>query len=328
VDSDTTDYKKLSLRFNSVLREEGGTKVPVTNIVIHPYYAAVETEGNDLAILVLADSVPLETVTLNSDRYVPESGGNVYGKWIQFEVMVLDASVNIHFWTLAAVGFGATNDLGCLAEEFQGAPMSAMELCPVCYLTPIDNDNVLCINVTTATDCFGDSGGPLLDGGSDSNLQVGISSFIDSYFCSRATFTAFTRVSTYYDWIQGQICANSGEQWKWCEGTWFLVLSNTVLTNSFSFLSIARSILANPPANCTTTSLAKDTSSNSSTKKSKNGILGTFSRLIAKSRYRFRSIHWSVGKVVFTAVSSPILTAGDYLPSNTSRESNRMLAFS
>ena len=52
--------------------------------------------------------------------------------------------------------------------------------------------------------CFGDSGGPAVIG----NTQYGIASFVQGG-CASGNADGYARVSTYYSWIEQQICAKS-----------------------------------------------------------------------------------------------------------------------
>jgi hypothetical protein len=124
--------------------------------------------------------------------------------------------------------------------------MSALDTCPkACFLgfgPDHDDQKLICANGGKPAGCYGmfcvslllfvyynfpglsmeshrrtftgDGGGPFLYGGSDSSLQVGVFAYFLAYFsqCEFIGSAGATRVSTYYDWIQEQICVNSGER--------------------------------------------------------------------------------------------------------------------
>lgn len=50
--------------------------------------------------------------------------------------------------------------------------------------------------------CNGDSGGPLVGVTSEGFVQAGIVSFIDNADCATSMFAAYTKVASYYNWIQ------------------------------------------------------------------------------------------------------------------------------
>lgn len=54
--------------------------------------------------------------------------------------------------------------------------------------------------------CFGDSGGPLVIG----DTQFGVTSFVQGG-CAAGNPDGFARISTYYSWIQEQVCDKSSD---------------------------------------------------------------------------------------------------------------------
>jgi hypothetical protein len=70
----------LRLRFNSNLPLDGGIIVNATGSVTHPDYLDDARDGNDVAIVILNETLSLATVTLNSDASVPADGDSVYSK--------------------------------------------------------------------------------------------------------------------------------------------------------------------------------------------------------------------------------------------------------
>jgi hypothetical protein len=68
------------LRFNSNLLEEGGTVVGVTGSVVHPDYApdGFYGDNDNIAILMLNETLTLDTVSLNNDPSVPAESDPLY----------------------------------------------------------------------------------------------------------------------------------------------------------------------------------------------------------------------------------------------------------
>ena len=102
--------------------------------------------------------------------------------------------------TLQLYGFGRTSDGGSLSDvlkvldsryECLGSGSPYMNL----YASP------------SSGVCQGDSGGPAVIG----NTQYGIASFVQGG-CAAGNPDGFARVSTYYTWIQQQVCTKSSDK--------------------------------------------------------------------------------------------------------------------
>ena len=72
--------------------------------------------------------------------------------------------------------------------------------------------NVECC-ISGLSNCYGNDGGPLTL--IDSNVQVGIMSFLYSFKCHSRHFpNGFTRVSEVADWVKDTVCSKTGELCK------------------------------------------------------------------------------------------------------------------
>lgn len=176
----------------------------VTQQVAHPMYKEVENNDYDFLLLKLDSSAlkdengadtGCETVTLNTDRSVPETGD-----------------------PLMAVGFGLTQEGGSATSEF----LNDVEVqyvddanCRSQYGDTFVSDLMFCAGVQGGgkDTCQGDSGGPIIL--PDSQVQVGVVSF--GIGCARADYNGvYARVSAVTEWIEEQICVLSDNPPEGC----------------------------------------------------------------------------------------------------------------
>jgi len=168
------------VRIGSLNRYDGGTVVGVSRVRIHPDWTGDVVQGNDIAVLKLTNTVDNQVAVLNSVKTLPQMGSNLF-----------------------VMGFGLVND-DTLPENLQGVFYEFLQLCQNRF-DLYDADVHLCADATPQRGtCGGDTGSPAVL--SDTRTVVGLSSFSDN-FCESQTFDAYTRVSTYYNWVQQQICS-------------------------------------------------------------------------------------------------------------------------
>lgn len=188
--------------------KDNGQYIPVTCAVVHPkYQTPFVTVLNDVAILklskdaVLADgttatasdsnsTTAAEIVQLNSDSNFP---GNVQDP------------------DLTVIGFGKLSNGGSISETLQkvGTNYVPTETCQQSYsdviVRPVFH---ICGDVMNKGDCQGDSGGPLLVQSTDTPgqyIQIGIVSFGYGGCAAPEYPDIYTKVSSYYDFIQSHI---------------------------------------------------------------------------------------------------------------------------
>uniref|UniRef100_A0A1L8EGF5 Putative serine proteases 1/2-like protein n=1 Tax=Haematobia irritans TaxID=7368 RepID=A0A1L8EGF5_HAEIR len=107
-----------------------------------------------------------------------------------------------------ASGWGRMSDSATgVAKDLQWARMQVIEnkVCAATYGTSIVVDSNICVSTPNAVStCNGDSGGPLVL--ESSKIQVGLTSFGSAAGCEKGFPAAFTRVTSYLEWIK----ANTG----------------------------------------------------------------------------------------------------------------------
>ncbi|XP_020809015.1 serine proteases 1/2-like [Drosophila serrata] len=108
--------------------------------------------------------------------------------------------------TAVASGWGLTGDKeNAVAPDlnFVSLKIIANSVCQQTFGSLIVTNNVLCVETTNAkSTCQGDSGGPL----ALKDVLIGITSFGSAQGCEAGYPAAFTRVTSYLDWIK----TNSG----------------------------------------------------------------------------------------------------------------------
>lgn len=186
---DTGDVDKLPTDVFVIVKSPGtlgeGTRIPVSQILIHEQYMDANAFDADIALMELRDSVmdpPLQPI---------------------YQRAVLEGS------SATIVGWGATSPStgNIVSKELKDAqvPVVAQSDCIKAMGDQITN-NMFCAGVSEGgvDTCPGDSGGPVLvkqDGG---YLQVGITSWGPAACGSAGQYGVYTRLSRYTDWIMGK----------------------------------------------------------------------------------------------------------------------------
>ncbi|XP_064541282.1 serine protease 1-like [Drosophila montana] len=102
-----------------------------------------------------------------------------------------------------ASGWGRTSDSSSgVAAHLQYAHMKIISntSCMKTYGTTIRSSNICVSTSASVSTCNGDSGGPLVL--ASSKVQIGLTSFGSSAGCEKELPAAFTRVTSYLDWIK------------------------------------------------------------------------------------------------------------------------------
>jgi hypothetical protein len=186
----------------------------VTDIRQHPDYTVTFTSDldivdliNDVALLKLSGPLwSVDPVFLNDDDTLPSDGELLQamglGQLEEFDPTV-DSAPNFARYLQVVTVQSVPMDT-CIAQY------------QVNNLATIHPDLQLCTALPGKSPCEGDSGGPLvLERQGMPDLQVGITSFAAG--CARDDFSnVYTRVSTYYDWIQTTICDLSSDAPESC----------------------------------------------------------------------------------------------------------------
>ncbi|XP_068935043.1 chymotrypsin-like elastase family member 2A [Petaurus breviceps papuanus] len=168
--------------------EEGTLAVSVTKLVVHEDWNGKLANGNDIALLKLANSVSL------SDKIQPAS-------------LPPAGTVLPNNYACFVTGWGLLETNGVASDILQQAPLPVVDF-DTCSLSSWWGSSVKTNMVCAGGDgsisgCNGDSGGPLNCQADDGHYEVhGIVSFGSSLGCNYPRKpTVFTRVSDYIDWI-------------------------------------------------------------------------------------------------------------------------------
>ncbi|MCL8013252.1 trypsin-like serine protease [Streptomyces sp. AS02] len=159
-----------------------GTVSRVSDIWIHPDYTTA-TEGNDVAVLTLSNSMPYTTAS-----YVDSSDTGVYAAGT----------------TARIVGWGTTSSGGSSSNQLRTAtvPTVSDSSCRSSYGSDFIQSDMVCAGYTSGgvDTCQGDSGGPLLIGGA----LAGIVSWGEG--CAQAGYPGvYTRLTTFSDEVTEQV---------------------------------------------------------------------------------------------------------------------------
>ncbi|CAG9108981.1 unnamed protein product [Plutella xylostella] len=180
---------KVDIRVGSTYNDRGGSEHATSKTVVHEDYKYSKSKDNDVAVLVLSDSISNYRSSSVQPAVIPPGGYVVPDK----------ASV-------VAVGWGRT-DINCSKSRPLGLRHVRLrtvdrDTCGVRWGAPAA-DSMLCaalLDVGGAGVCHGDSGGPLVYNG----VVVGVAAFVmtcdDSFYPH-----VFMRVSSYTDWINNTV---------------------------------------------------------------------------------------------------------------------------
>ncbi|XP_048487058.1 trypsin, alkaline B [Plutella xylostella] len=186
---------EVVIRVGSTYNDRGGSEHATSKTVVHEDYKYSKSKDNDVAVLVLSDSI-----------------SNYRSSSVQPAVIPPGGYVDPDNASVVAVGWGRT-DMNCskslpLGLRHVGLRTVDRDTCAARWrqLVPELPDSMLCaglLGVGGAGVCHGDSGGPLVYNG----VVVGVTSFAmrcdDSFYPH-----VFMRVSSYTDWINNTVSQN------------------------------------------------------------------------------------------------------------------------
>ncbi|XP_067641069.1 collagenase-like [Eurosta solidaginis] len=155
------------------------------DITVHPEFE-IETARNDISLI----KIPAVTCTLAIQPVSLPNRASRYPAYVHK--------------TVVASGWGYTSDTSTLNSpvlQFANFRVISNEVCAKSYDSSIIDNGKIC----TATDnhiklLSGDSGGPLVL--ASSKIQIGIMSIVSMVGCETDVPPAYTRVTSYLDWIQ------------------------------------------------------------------------------------------------------------------------------
>ncbi|KAJ8912542.1 hypothetical protein NQ315_006613 [Exocentrus adspersus] len=168
------------------IRENEPTQVRVnaSRIIVHPQWSSTLIR-NDIAVLHLPQPVQLTDA-------------------IQVVALASDNSNSFQGHEAHVSGWGLESDEAtAIAESLRvvSLPIISNSVCNVAYLGVIQDTNICASGLGGRSTCSGDSGGPLVIGAK----QVGIVSFGIALGCEIGWPPAFTRVTSYIDWINAHV---------------------------------------------------------------------------------------------------------------------------
>jgi secreted trypsin-like serine protease len=179
-----TAPEELDLRIGSPDHTSGGTEAGVSEIVVHPDYATSNPNG-DIALLRLdrtVDITPVEIAESSGPTGTPSR----------------------------IIGWGLTcNTRGCDEPPAQLQELDTEVVDDAeCALGQIDGATEICTGSPepSANACFGDSGGPQLEGTPGNWRLTGVTSRLGGLLPVCATAPSiYTDATAYHDWIQQTI---------------------------------------------------------------------------------------------------------------------------
>ncbi|RRO15528.1 serine protease [Saccharopolyspora rhizosphaerae] len=174
----------LGLRIGSPTWNSGGTEAGVSEVVVHPDYETKSPNG-DIALLKLDKAVPQTPIELAGSSGEAATPSRIIG------------------WGVTCPVRGCGQPPEQLQElDTNVAPDSA------CTLSSIDAATEICTssNELLANACFGDSGGPQLEGTPGDWKLTGVTSRLGSPVpvCGTAP-SVYTDATAYADWISATI---------------------------------------------------------------------------------------------------------------------------
>ncbi|XP_046967952.1 brachyurin-like [Vanessa cardui] len=166
----------------------GGTRIPTSNVVLHPGYNA-QFYTNDIAIIYLPYRVSFSTTI----QPIALPHNNL---WDSFTGEIA-----------TAIGYGKTNDaqtgvsVNSLVSHVNLRVISVQQ-CQAVFGWNFVQQSTLCTDGFGGIGiCGGDSGGPLVINRNGQDLLVGVSSFVAKAGCQLGHPSAFARITSFYNFI-------------------------------------------------------------------------------------------------------------------------------
>ncbi|KAJ8720266.1 hypothetical protein PYW07_012309 [Mythimna separata] len=167
----------------------GGLRIVTENVVVHPAWNPSNV-ANDIAV------IRVNAVTFSqSIRPINLPQGN-------------EITNDFVGWKAIASGFGLTSTGGGIPNN---QPISSVTMpvisnieCNQVFTGFIRNSHICTSGYGGKGTCNGDSGGPLAVSINGRNIVIGVASFGSSRGCEAGLPSAFSRVTSYINWIQSQ----------------------------------------------------------------------------------------------------------------------------
>ncbi|XP_047534171.1 brachyurin-like [Vanessa atalanta] len=166
----------------------GGTRIPTSNVVVHPQYDP-NFYTNDIAIIYLPYRVSFSTTI----RPIALPHNNL---WDSFVGQVA-----------TAIGYGKTNDaqtgisVNSVVSHVSLRVISVQQ-CRAVFGWNFVHESTLCTDGFGGIGiCGGDSGGPLVVNRNGQEVLVGVSSFVARAGCQLGHPSAFARITSFYNFI-------------------------------------------------------------------------------------------------------------------------------
>ncbi|XP_050344604.1 transmembrane protease serine 9-like, partial [Nymphalis io] len=170
----------------------GGTRIPTSNVVIHPEWNA-DFLTNDVAIIFL----PYRVSFSSAIQPIALPHNNLWDSFVAE--------------TATAAGYGKTNDAQAGVSvnsvvSHVNLRVISVQQCRNVYGWDFVQESTLCTDGFGGIGiCGGDSGGPLVVNRNGQNILVGVSSFVPRAGCQLGHPSAFARVTSFYDFIMQYI---------------------------------------------------------------------------------------------------------------------------
>ncbi|XP_017048717.1 serine protease 1 [Drosophila ficusphila] len=181
----TDGVQSVSVYLGATVRTAPEITVTASSIIIHSGWNSANLR-NDISLLkipAVSYSTKIQPVTLPS---VASSYSTYAGE------------------TAVASGWGRTSDSSSsVASNLQYVDLTVITntVCANTYGSSIVTASNICVSTTNGrSTCNGDSGGPLVL--KSNSVQIGLTSFGASAGCEKGYPAAFTRVTSYLDWIK------------------------------------------------------------------------------------------------------------------------------
>ncbi|GJQ77880.1 hypothetical protein Trydic_g16133 [Trypoxylus dichotomus] len=167
--------------------DSGGTAVGIQRVIIHPEYGNTSEKPNDIALIRLVSaltySISIGQIPINTNKF--------------------DS-----YTTVTAIGWGSTKRDGPLSNKLlQYSTQTIPQTTCRGYWRRLTENQICTTFAPQKGICRGDSGGPLID--AKSKTQVGIASVHCSRRYSRTYPDVYTRISEYVLWINSTLSARS-----------------------------------------------------------------------------------------------------------------------
>ncbi|CAH4031679.1 unnamed protein product [Pieris brassicae] len=183
----TNQARRFTIVFGSVTLFSGGVRVNTEDVLVHPLWNPSNVDS-DVAIATI--------MHVNYNDYV--------------KPIALYSGDALHVGTWAwTAGYGTTSDSQTSISQTTSQKHVSLRVISnaECRRTfRFIADTVICVTTQkTASTCAGDSGGPLDIGEGDERTLIGINSFTHTEGCQHGHPVAFSRVSSFYAWINSRL---------------------------------------------------------------------------------------------------------------------------